>query len=213
MKVGFLGLGAMGSAMATNVLQGGNELHVWNRTEARPEPLAKLGAHVAREARELAHVEVALAMFADDDAFRASVFESGLFEALDRGAVFVNMATVSVAFAEATTQRFASVASPMWPRPFSGVPTPRPKANSTFSRPATMRDRAHRAGLGCDGPEDVAHRRQSAARKRREDRGELHDRERHRDDGRSLYTRPRLRCRPADDPRRHLEHALRGTHL
>lgn len=122
MKVGFLGLGAMGSAMATNVLKAGNDVSVWNRTAARAEPLAKLGAHVAREPRDIAHVEAALTMFADDDAFRASVFDSGLFEALDRSAVFVNMATVSVAFAQETVQRFAQrgvayVAAPVLGRP------------------------------------------------------------------------------------------------
>ena len=122
MKVGFLGLGAMGSAMATNVLRAGNDMHVWNRTAAQAEPLAKLGAHVARSPRDLADVDAALAMVADDDAFRATVFESGLFEALRAETVFVNFATVSVAFARETTQRFrergiAYVAAPVLGRP------------------------------------------------------------------------------------------------
>ena len=122
MKVGFLGLGAMGSAMANNLLEAGNELHVWNRTAANAEPLAKLGAHVAKTPRELARVEAALAMFADDDAFRASVFDSGLFDALSVETVFVNLATVSVAFARETAQRFrergiAYVAAPVLGRP------------------------------------------------------------------------------------------------
>ena len=122
MKVGFLGLGAMGSAVATNVLRAGNELHVWNRTAAHAEPLAKLGAHVAPTPRDLAGVEVALAMVADDDAFRTSVFDSGLFAALNADAVFVNLATISVAFAREAARRFrergiAYVAAPVMGRP------------------------------------------------------------------------------------------------
>ena len=39
MRVGFLGIGRMGSAIAGRVLEGGNELTVWNRT---PEKTAEL---------------------------------------------------------------------------------------------------------------------------------------------------------------------------
>lgn len=139
MKVGFLGLGAMGSAMATNVLQAGHEVHVWNRTAAAAEPLAKLGAHVAREPRDLAQVEAALTMFADDDAFRASVFDSGLFEALDRSAVFVNMRRSRSRSPKRRRSASRSAASRTWPHPCSGVPLLRPRDNSTFWQPVTKR--------------------------------------------------------------------------
>ena len=41
MRVGFIGIGRMGSAIAGRVLDGGNELTVWNRT---PEKTAELAA-------------------------------------------------------------------------------------------------------------------------------------------------------------------------
>jgi 3-hydroxyisobutyrate dehydrogenase-like beta-hydroxyacid dehydrogenase len=122
MKVGFLGLGAMGTAMAANVLKAGNELHVWNRTASAANALVEAGATLANEPKAVAGCDVILAMFADDDAFRGSVFASGLLDALDARTTFVNMATVSVALARETTERFAArgvhyVSAPVLGRP------------------------------------------------------------------------------------------------
>ena len=47
MKVGFVGLGVMGRAMARNLLKAGHEVTVYNRTRARAEELAREGARVA----------------------------------------------------------------------------------------------------------------------------------------------------------------------
>lgn len=47
MKIGFLGLGIMGSRMAANLVKGGHTLVVWNRSAEKSTPLAALGAKVA----------------------------------------------------------------------------------------------------------------------------------------------------------------------
>jgi 3-hydroxyisobutyrate dehydrogenase-like beta-hydroxyacid dehydrogenase len=47
MKIAFLGLGAMGSRMATSLLMAGADVTVWNRTAAATQPLKLLGALVA----------------------------------------------------------------------------------------------------------------------------------------------------------------------
>ena len=44
MKIGFIGLGNMGSGMAKNLLKAGHEVTVYNRTPARAQPLVELGA-------------------------------------------------------------------------------------------------------------------------------------------------------------------------
>ncbi|WP_166795637.1 NAD(P)-binding domain-containing protein, partial [Pseudomonas aeruginosa] len=49
MKVGFLGLGGMGAAMATRLVQAGLEVTLWNRSAAACEPLVALGATRAEE--------------------------------------------------------------------------------------------------------------------------------------------------------------------
>jgi len=46
-RVGFIGLGRMGSGIAGRVLEGGNELTIWNRTPEKTTELAERGARVA----------------------------------------------------------------------------------------------------------------------------------------------------------------------
>lgn len=122
MKVGFIGLGAMGSAMASNLLAAGHAVTVWNRTESATVPLASLGAKVARTPERAAQGEVLCSMLADDAAVRAVVLDGGLLDAMDAGVVHVNHATISVALArelaEAHAQRgLAYVAAPVFGRP------------------------------------------------------------------------------------------------
>jgi 3-hydroxyisobutyrate dehydrogenase-like beta-hydroxyacid dehydrogenase len=47
MKLGFIGLGMMGSGMARNLIKAGNTLIVFNRTRSRAQEMAQLGATVA----------------------------------------------------------------------------------------------------------------------------------------------------------------------
>ncbi len=123
MRVGFLGLGTMGAAMAGNVLAAGHEVTVWNRSPGAMAPLVAKGAMGAGSAVEAAATaEVLVAMLADDAATRAAVIEAGALAALPAGAVFVNMATVSVAFARelaaaAQARGVGFVAAPVLGRP------------------------------------------------------------------------------------------------
>ena len=56
-KVGFVGLGTMGFAMAANLARAGFPLTVWNRTPGRAGPLLALGAVEASSPREVARVK------------------------------------------------------------------------------------------------------------------------------------------------------------
>ena len=102
MKVGFLGLGAMGAAMATNLLKAGHEVTVWNRSPAAAQPLAALGAVVAPVPADAAHGDAVLSMLANDAAVRAVILDGGVLDAMAPGAVHANHATVSVALATST---------------------------------------------------------------------------------------------------------------
>jgi 3-hydroxyisobutyrate dehydrogenase-like beta-hydroxyacid dehydrogenase len=122
MKVGFIGLGAMGSAMASNLIAAGHAVTVWNRSEAATEPLASLGAKVARTADRAAQGEVLCSMLANDQAVRDVVLDSGLLDAMDRGIVHVNHATISVALAQQLAEEHEKrglgyVAAPVFGRP------------------------------------------------------------------------------------------------
>lgn len=122
MKVGFIGLGQMGSAMASNLIAGGHTVTVWNRSPKACEPLASLGAKVAGTPARAAQGEVLCSMLADDRAVREVVLDGGLIDAMDAGTIHVNHATVSVALARelaaAHARRgLAYVAAPVFGRP------------------------------------------------------------------------------------------------
>ena len=71
MDVGFVGLGAMGAAMARNGLRAGHRVTAWNRTRGRAEALARDGAAVAPTPAAAARAGVVVTMLADDDALEA----------------------------------------------------------------------------------------------------------------------------------------------
>ena len=70
MKLGFLGLGNMGQAMAGTLLRAGHSVAVWNRTEGKTEQLKSLeGARVATSPADAArNADVVLSILADDRA-------------------------------------------------------------------------------------------------------------------------------------------------
>jgi 3-hydroxyisobutyrate dehydrogenase-like beta-hydroxyacid dehydrogenase len=97
MKVGFVGLGAMGSAMARNLLKAGHEVTVYNRTRVRAEELARNGAKVASSPAETASGEVVITMLADDHALEEVLLGSGdLLGELRPEQIHVSMSTISV---------------------------------------------------------------------------------------------------------------------
>lgn len=124
MKVGFIGLGQMGSGMAARLLAAGQDLTVYNRTRAKAKALRDNGASVAETpADACSGADVVFTMLADDHAVEDVVFgEQGILRALPRGAVHVSSSTLSVDFtrrlaaahAEAG-QRF--LAAPVFGRP------------------------------------------------------------------------------------------------
>src|SRR5215470_8458921 len=66
MKVAFIGLGNMGSPMARNLISGGHEVTVYNRTREKAQALAGEGAHVSDSPAEACRdAEVVMTMLAD----------------------------------------------------------------------------------------------------------------------------------------------------
>jgi 3-hydroxyisobutyrate dehydrogenase-like beta-hydroxyacid dehydrogenase len=138
MNIAFIGLGNMGSAMATNLLKAGHTLSVYNRTRARADELKPLGARVASTPGEAAAgAEVAITMLADDHALESVVFgrtETGsgnekgtagranLLDSLPSNAIHVSMSTISVALSRRLTTAHAErkqhyVSAPVFGRP------------------------------------------------------------------------------------------------
>jgi 3-hydroxyisobutyrate dehydrogenase-like beta-hydroxyacid dehydrogenase len=123
MKVGFIGLGRMGSAMAANLIKAGHEVTVFNRSPEKRQALVKLGAREAARISDACRGEVVITMLADDNAASSVVLgKSGIVESLDKGVIHVSMSSISVALSKelarahaAAGQRF--VAAPVFGRP------------------------------------------------------------------------------------------------
>ncbi|MBD9500217.1 NAD(P)-dependent oxidoreductase [Pseudomonas sp. PDM17] len=98
MKIGFLGLGGMGAAMAANLIQAGHQVVVWNRSPGAAEPLVELGAIAAATPVQAFDVELVISMLADDASTRAVLLDSGALASASAGLVHLSMATLSTAF-------------------------------------------------------------------------------------------------------------------
>src|SRR5512134_1207070 len=96
-KVGFIGLGIMGEPMCRNVLAGGHDVVVYNRTPAKMAPLVEAGAKAALSLAELVRrSEVVITMVSDPAAVRDVVTaRGGLLSALSPGMTYIDMTTVS----------------------------------------------------------------------------------------------------------------------
>jgi 3-hydroxyisobutyrate dehydrogenase len=95
--LGWVGTGRMGYALATRLLDAGCDLAVYNRTRAKAEPLADLGATVVDVPAELADREIVFTMVAGPEDFKAVVLgENGLLSRPDAApSVIVDSSTVS----------------------------------------------------------------------------------------------------------------------
>jgi 3-hydroxyisobutyrate dehydrogenase-like beta-hydroxyacid dehydrogenase len=123
MKIGFIGLGHMGSGMAMRLLKAGHDLTVYNRTPGKAQALISQGARAAAAVADACEGEVVITMLADDVAVESFTFgKTGVIASLRQGAIHVSMSTISVAFSERLAaahahagQRF--VAAPVFGRP------------------------------------------------------------------------------------------------
>lgn len=108
-RIGFIGLGNMGSGMACRLAEAGYELAVYNRTRSKAEEVAGLGARVAQSPADAASsADVVMLSLADQSAVD-SVLEGadGVFGSLRAGGYIVDMSTVPPEFAREMAPRAA----------------------------------------------------------------------------------------------------------
>src|SRR5690242_4435151 len=95
-KISYLGLGTMGAGMASNLLKGGYQLTVWDRTAAKCEPFARKEAHVAQTpADAVRDADLVMYSLSDVDAVEKVVFgEQGILSAIRAQQIALDMSTV-----------------------------------------------------------------------------------------------------------------------
>lgn len=123
MRVGFIGLGHMGSGMSANLVASGHEVTVYNRTRGKMQSLVDRGARAAGSIAEACRGDAVITMPADDAAVESIAFgDEGIVKSLGRGAIHLSMSTISVALSERLTAAHASagqrfVSAPVFGRP------------------------------------------------------------------------------------------------
>ncbi|MDJ0390227.1 NAD(P)-dependent oxidoreductase [Roseomonas sp. E05] len=123
MKVGFIGIGRMGSAMAANLLKAGHAVTVYNRTRQKADALVAQGARAAASIADACQADAVVTMLADDAAVSSAVHgEGGILSSLPKGVLHISSSTISVAFAEQLAAAHAEagqhfVAAPVFGRP------------------------------------------------------------------------------------------------
>jgi 3-hydroxyisobutyrate dehydrogenase-like beta-hydroxyacid dehydrogenase len=120
-RVGFIGLGHMGSPMARRLVDAGYDVVVWSRTAVHANELAALGATRADSPEEAIATGHLFSMLSSEDVVRA-VLAPGLLRAAPAGFIHVNHATISARAAgefaaEAAGAGYGYVAAPVIGRP------------------------------------------------------------------------------------------------
>ncbi len=125
-KIGFMGLGTMGAPMAARILKADYPLMVYNRSAAKAEPLAQLGAGIASSPRALAKkAEIIIAMVTGPEALYELLWgEEGAAAAFSPGQVFINMSSVSPSFTREMGKQLAATGISFIDAPVYGTKKP-----------------------------------------------------------------------------------------
>ncbi len=134
MKVGFIGLGIMGSRMAANLLKEGYELKVYNRTKEKAEELIKNGAEWAQTAADAAsEVDLLFTMLEKPEVVESlALGDQGFLNSLKKDALWVDSSTVNPSFSEKMSKHAEKKGIRFMDAPVSGSKKPAADAELTF---------------------------------------------------------------------------------
>ena len=121
-KIGWIGVGRMGYPMAERLLKAGHQLSIWNRTRAKAEPLAKLGARVMDNLLELKEVDILFSIVSTgkdlDQVYFGRNSISGHGGRIPK--IFVDCSTIAVDESAAIRDRLRQLGSEFVAAPVSG---------------------------------------------------------------------------------------------
>ncbi|UJA20441.1 NAD(P)-dependent oxidoreductase [Thermoleophilia bacterium SCSIO 60948] len=124
LRLGWVGTGRMGYALASRLLDAGHDVAVYNRTRAKAEPLAQLGATIVDTPAELADRDIVFTMVAGSDDFRAVVTgpEGLLSNPGQQPRIIVDSTTIAPAAAEEVRAVASERGTAILAAPVSGNP-------------------------------------------------------------------------------------------
>lgn len=121
-KIGFIGLGIMGRGMARNLLKGGFEVCVWNRTASRMQSLVEAGATAgANPADVAAKSDIIITCVSDTPDVKAVILgDNGVIHGAKAGSLVIDMSTISPQITVKIAEKLAEKKVLMLDAPISG---------------------------------------------------------------------------------------------
>ena len=133
-SIALLGLGTMGAGMAANLLSAGYPLTVYNRTRAKAERFAVLGARIADTPSAAAKgAGIVISMLTDDEASRETwTGHQGALKAVAKGSILIESSTVSPVWITELAGLSAAVGAELLDAPVTGSRTQSEAGQLTF---------------------------------------------------------------------------------
>jgi 3-hydroxyisobutyrate dehydrogenase-like beta-hydroxyacid dehydrogenase len=124
MKIGLVGLGAMGAGMVPRLLAAGHTVTGWNRSKEKAEGLVETGMRWADSPREVvAQAEVVFSIVTDAAAVRAvALGPDGIIVGLSPDSIYLDMSTIAPDDSRAIAAEFSRAGLTMLDAPISGSP-------------------------------------------------------------------------------------------
>lgn len=121
-KIGYVGLGDMGSRMVKRLLEAGYEVMGWNRTRSKGDWLVEMGMTFGDSPRHVAESsDITISMVTNTAAVRAiTQGDDGIIAGLGEGKIYIDMSTMSPHYSRELAEQVTGVGSNMLDAPVSG---------------------------------------------------------------------------------------------
>jgi 3-hydroxyisobutyrate dehydrogenase len=95
-RIGWIGLGRMGEAMAKKLIKAGHDVSVWNRTASKAQPLAEAGATIVASKQDLSTCDAVFTMVSTTDDLKEVLFsDGGLVAGAHKPRIVVDSSSIS----------------------------------------------------------------------------------------------------------------------
>jgi 3-hydroxyisobutyrate dehydrogenase-like beta-hydroxyacid dehydrogenase len=123
-KLGFVGLGAMGQLIVPRLMTARHQVTGWNRSRAKAEALIKAGMRWADTPRGVAEQsEIVFSIVTDAKAVRnVALGPDGIVSGIGKGGIFIDMSTIEPEESRAVAEEFEKAGAIMLDGPLSGSP-------------------------------------------------------------------------------------------